>query len=276
MFKWLTLGIVIFIIACGIIFIVLDILDIAEDFKLNWSMKVLNTIFIVAIAVSVAFIASRNFTSTGVSQILLLGSAALAFGVGNMLYVWLIDTDLGVRITINESSALIASLVHLFGTGTAILKQRISISEFRRKSRIIIYYFGIFGCIAVIYLLAIRGVIPSFSKPILSGMMNISLQDIVQWVTTILLCASAFISLVVYYKSSEDFYYWYSMGLMLLTFGVFFISLGTVENRIAWLGRFAQYISGIYFLVSVIRSKVISHADFRQPVTTFRNSDSSD
>ena len=252
MFRLLALGIVFFIIACGIIFILLDILDIAEDFRLNWPIKALNTIFIFAISVVVASIAAVNFLNTGLLQVLLLGSAALAFGVGNMLYVWFIDTDLGVRITINESSVLIASLVHLFGTGMAIMKQRITALEFRRKTRIIIYYFGILGCIAIIYQLTIRGIIPPFTKPVLDGIMSVSLQDIVQWITTIFLCTSAVTSLIIYRKSGGDFYFWYSIGLILLTFGVLFISLGMVENRIAWLGRFAQYVSGIYFLVSVI------------------------
>ncbi len=63
---------------------------------------------------------------------------------------------------------------------------------------------------------------------------------------------SALIYLRIYSKSRSDFYYWYSLGLILFAFGVIFISQGPLESGIAWSGRASQYAGGIYFLVSVV------------------------
>jgi hypothetical protein len=75
----------------------------------------------------------------------------------------------------------------------------------------------------------------------------------IRGVAAILCIASALIYLRIYFKSRSDFYYWYSLGLILFAFGVIFISQGALESPIAWLGRASQYASSIYVLVAVLR-----------------------
>ena len=250
MFRRFALGLVVVIAVLGIIFAGLDIFDIEEDFRLHWPLAILNTAFISAVAVPVACIAAKHFTITGSPVTLWLGCGAIAFGVGSLLKGWLIGISLGVLITVDESAALIASVLHLIGASLGMAKMRLPNSEFRRKSGIILgYYLGVIACIALAILLVIQGVIPSFHVP---GEGSGVLRVVVRGITAILFVAAAVINLITYYKSHTDSYYWYSLGLALFGFGVFFISLGAVESRVAWLGRTAHYVGSIYFLVSVL------------------------
>jgi hypothetical protein len=250
MFKWFALGLVVAIISLGIIFIGLDILDIAEGYRLYLPIAILNTVFICVVAILVAYIATKNFTISGSPEILGLGCALLAFGGGSLLYGWLVDAGLNTRITANCSGVFIASVMHLFGASLGMAKQRLTKLEPRLKQRIVfLSYLGILVIIAVVTWLAFRGVLPSFIIPLI---VNIEVRGVIQGVAAILCVASALIYLRIYFKSRSDFYYWYSLGLILFAFGVIFISQGAVESRIAWLGRVSQYAAGIYFLVSVL------------------------
>jgi hypothetical protein len=259
MFKWFALGLAFAIISLDIIFIGLDILDIAEGYRLDLPIPILNTIFICIIAALVAYIAAKSFTISGSLEILGLGCAVVAFGFGSLLYSlfywWLADAGLNVRITANDSGILITSVIHLFGAGLGIAKRRLIESEPRLKQIIVFSsYLGILAIIAFVTWLAFRGVITSFLIPLadtpLTG--TIEVRDVIKGVAAILCVASALIYLRIYFKSRSDFYYWYSLGLILFAFGVVFISQGTLESWIAWLGRASQYAGGIYFLVSVL------------------------
>jgi hypothetical protein len=225
-------------------------LDIAEGYRLYLPIAILNTVFICVVAVIVAYIAAKNFTISGSLEILGLGCALLAFGVGSLLYGWLVDAGLKTRITANCSGVFMASVMHLFGASLGMAKQRlINLEPKLKQSIVFLSYLGILVIVAFITWLAFRGVLPSF---IITLIDNIEVRDVIQGVAAILCFASALIYLRIYLKSRSDFYYWYSLGLILFAFGVIFISLGAVESRIAWLGRASQYAAGIYFLVSAL------------------------
>ena len=250
MFRRFALGLVVVIAVLGIIFAGLDIFDIEEDFRLHLSIPIFNTAFIFAVAVPVVYIAAKHFTITGSPQTLWLGCGAIAFGVGSLLKGWLIGISLGVLITVDESAALIASVLHLIGASLGMAKMRLPNSEFRRKPRVVLfYYLGALASIALVTLLALRGILPaSFAL----GESAAPLRDIIRGIAAIFFLASSAIYLRMYSKSRIDFLYWYSLGLMLFAFGTILISLGAVYSRIAWLGRASQYAGGIYFLVSVL------------------------
>jgi hypothetical protein len=151
---------------------------------------------------------------------------------------------------VSDSSSLIASALYLIGASLGMSRLRLAKLRLRQKQRIVLLcYFGALVSIALVTLLALRGVIPSFIVP---GESTSVLRDVVRGTAAILLFGSSFIYLAMYFKSRTDFYYWYSLGLMLFAFGVVFISQGAIESRIAWLGRTSQYIGGLYLLVSVL------------------------
>jgi hypothetical protein len=263
MFKWFALGLALTIIILGIIFIGLNILDIDEDYRLYLPIPVLNIVFICVIATLVAYIAAKSFTILGSLEILGLGCAVVAFGFGSLLYSlfywWPTDAGLNARITANYSGILIASIMHLFGAGSVMAKRRLINLEPRLKQRIVfLSHLGILVIIAFATWLAFRGVIPSFPIPLTDAPMigSIGVGDVIKGVAAILCIASALVYLRIYFRSRSDFCYWYSLGLILLAFGVIFVGQGALESRIAWLGRASQYAGGIYFLVSVLSADI--------------------
>ena len=243
MFKQFAFIIVVVITGLGIFFIGLDILDIAEDYRLYLPIATLNTVFIAAVAMLVSSIVAKSFTATGSPEILGLGGAVLAFGVGILIYGWFTRAVLNVRITVYDSTFFMAAVMHF--CGVILLKSKISLSRLRLRQKqgiVLLSYLIIFAIIAVVTWLLYRGVLPSLTIP----------RDLIQGISAILCIAAAVICFKIYLKSHFAFYYWYSLGLVLFALGVLFISQGALESRIAWLGRTSQYVGGIYFLVSVL------------------------
>ena len=243
MFKQFAFIIAVVITGLGIFFIGLDILDIAEDYRLYLPIATLNTVFIAAVAMLVASIAARNFTITGSPEILGLGDAVLAFGVGILIYGWFTRAVLGVRITVYDSTFFMAAVMHF--CGVILLKSKLSLSRLKLRQKqaiVLLSYLVIFVIIAVVTWLLYRGVLPS---------RTIS-RDLIHGAGAILYIASAVIYLKNYLKSGTVFYYWYSLGLVLFAFGILFASQGPLEGRLVWMGRASQYVGGIYFLMAVL------------------------
>ena len=94
-----ALGLVLAVISGGIVLIGLDILDIAEGYRLHWPIAIINTIFISAVALITVYFATKSYLNSGSPGMLGLGSATLAFGFAIILYGWLTATDLNTRIT---------------------------------------------------------------------------------------------------------------------------------------------------------------------------------
>jgi hypothetical protein len=246
----LAFGPVLVIAVLGAVFVGLDMLDIVEVYELPLPVPILNTAFISGIAVPIVYITTRNWTATGWPQALWLGSGVLAFGVGSLLYGWLPDSELNARITVHEGAALIASALHLTGVVLATAAPRPPNPRLWRRPWIVpLLYLGILAGIALLTLLALRGMTPPFQA--LEG--GFLLRTAVRTATTAFFLASSVISLRTYFKLQAAFHLWYSAGLMLFALGSLLLSLSAVEGLIAWLGRGAQYAGGVYFMVAALR-----------------------
>ena len=62
--RRIALGLAVTIIVIGVVFMLLDILDIAEYYRLNWPIAVVNTIFISGVAVVTVVFASISYLWT--------------------------------------------------------------------------------------------------------------------------------------------------------------------------------------------------------------------
>jgi hypothetical protein len=250
MFKRLAFGLALVIFISGIIFITLDILDIAEDYRLNLPIAIINTVVIGAAAVFIIFFSVKRFITDGSPQMLGLGGAALVFGVSIILYGWLMSAGLSGRITIYDSGVLLAAAMHTIGAGLVTAGR----SYREPGNRVEIALSSNIGLIAIIIIftwLAFHGTIDSART--ITG--ELAVRDVIQGIAAILCVVSAFIYARIYRASRLDSYYWYSLGLILFAFGVLVISRGPLEGRTAWLGRLAQYVSGIYFLISAMSAR---------------------
>jgi len=252
MSKRFALGPVVIIAALGATFVGLDIIDVVEIYELPLSVPILNTVFIAAVAVIVVYVVARKAAVSALPQpALWLACGVLSLGAGILLYGWLPADELNVRISIHESTTLIAATLHLTGVILEVSRPRPPGSGFRQKPRIILlYYLAVIALIAVVTLLAFRDVIPPFSYPDKSSL----LRSGVEITALVFFLVSSFIYLRMYSRSQTAFHFWYSLGLLLLAEGSIFLFLGSLRGLIAWIGRAAQYTGGIYLLAAVLSS----------------------
>jgi|GEM_PF-2396864 len=248
--KRTALGLTLILIILGILFIALDILDIGESYRLNWPRAIINTIFISVVALLTIYFTTRNYLQSSSPEILALGGGLLAFGFSIVLYGWLPNSDLNTSLTVYDSGVLLASIVFLAGAILGMKKP----GFFGGKSKssipsIIIIYAGIILIISIITCLASQGVITFFTHRFTE---HFASRDVVQGIAAIFCVSVALIYLRKYRSSRDNIYFWYSLGLILFAAGVIFVSRGSLESRIAWLGRASQYIAWIYFLIAAL------------------------
>lgn len=249
MFKRLALGLVIAVISLGVILIILNILDIAEDYRLNLPIWILNTVFVCPIVVLVAYFAAKVFMLNGSPEMLGLSCAVFAFGFVTLLYGWLTDVSLNTRIVAHDSGVLFTSV--MLSSGAVLRMARFNLTKSGPRIKLIILFISYLGIIVIIGMvtwLAFRGSI-SFLTSVAGG---IGLREIIRGIAVILYAALAIIYIRIYIKSCSNVYYWYFLGLILFASGVIFMSQGGLESLIEWLGRVSEYAGCIYFLVSVL------------------------
>jgi hypothetical protein len=258
MYKRFSFIFVLVIIALGIVFIGLDILDVAEDFRLSLPYAVFNTVFIALAAAAVAYLAAGSYSREGKPETLFLGIAALAFGTGILVYSWFTGVSLDARLTVYDASFLILAFSHFLGMLFGKLKLNAE-RPARRHIYTPVAYSGIFLVIVAVAWFLHSGVLPSLLIP----------RAWAHGIGAIVCLAAAAVYCLDFIKSRSDFYYWYFLGLVLFASGVLFMAQGPLESRIAWLGRAAQYCGYVYFLkaaFSAYRQARAMHA-VRSPVT---------
>jgi hypothetical protein len=242
----------------GVILLGLDLLDITEPISLDLPLQLLNTLFISAIAVLVAYMSVRRFMISGSQNMLWLGGGALVFGIGTSLRIWLEGDGLNIPITVHDSTALLASALHFIGAVSDLAGPNLSESLPRRRAlTVILYYSVVFAIVARVTVFVINGNIPPFYLP---DRGPLPLRQIVRGVTTLFFLASALLYFRLYKTSEQDFLLAYSSGLALFFLGVVLTSLGTVYGLIAWTGRVSQYIGGVYLLIAALKAKGTSSA----------------
>lgn len=255
MYKRLALGLTIGIIGLGIAFIILDIRDIAEGYRLNWSYAVTNTVFISTVGVFTAFFAARQFIRNGPPEMPGLAGAAISLAYSFLLYGWL-AADLGTRIVAHDTGVLLASVIFLTGTiFSATGKDFADVKQWVKYLWLVIPCIGAIIIISVFTWLASRGTI-SFLDTSVGGM---GTRWFIRGIAEIIFLVAAVIFIILYLKSRSDTYYWQSLGLILLASGVFFASQGPMESGVVWWGRLAEYAACGFFFVSVLDFHQKSH-----------------
>jgi hypothetical protein len=250
MSKLLAIIITAVIIIIGIVFIGLDILDIAEDFTLDFPMAIVNTAMICFIAAIIVYLASRVYLSQGSVEMLGLACGALAFGIGFALYSWLTDAGLGTCVAAHDSGISLAAIALSGGAGLKISKWVDKPGTARRRIILCVSCSAIIMIIGIVTWLAYRGQID-----LLGGWGNVGYRDIIRGGSVILMLVSGGYYLRLYLRTRTNSYCWYSLGLILMGCGVFFISQGSLQSRTAWWGRLSEYIGFVYLLISAIAAE---------------------
>jgi hypothetical protein len=237
-------------IIIGVVFIGLDILDIGEDFTLNFPIDIVNTIIICFSAAIIVYLASGVYVSQGSVEMLGLACGALAFGIGFALYSWLSDASLGTRIAAHDSGISLAAMALIGGVGLKIARRADKPGPARRLMILCVSSAIIAAIIGIVTWLEYRGQID-----LLGGWGSIGYRDIIRGGTALLLFVSGGYYLRLYLKTHSSLYYWYSLGLILIGCGVIFVSQASLQSRTAWWGRLSEYIGFVYLVISALAAE---------------------
>ena len=217
-----------------------------------WLIVIGNTLFVGAVALAVAGIAWRNYGTAGRIQVLLLGCAMLLFGIGGMLAAVLrgLSGGANLNVTIYNTGALAGGVLHFVAALILLAGVILEAGLARRKLWLTLGYGGSVLFMIVVTVASLKGAIPPF---FVQGTGPTPLRQQVLGGADLLFVFSFLIFMATYIRNREQFLYWYAAGLALtaISLTAFFIERA-VGSPVGWAGRFAQYLGGIYFLVSLV------------------------
>ena len=217
---------------------------------------VLYTVFISITSFFVAYISLKSYTQTGSVVLLLLGSAALAWGSTTIVGTWLANFPgmLNAGITIVNTGGLVASIFHV--TSGSLTSTNAS-SESRpkiRKSLSLLAYMGVLSSMAFLTLSSIEGLVPPF---FVLGVGQTPLRVAVVGSSAALFAVSSLLFGRLCFSYMSRILYWYFLALGMTSVGLLAILFGRAPgDPISWTGRVAQFLGGVYFLIAV-RSAVL-------------------
>lgn len=206
----------------------------------------LNIFLILGVAIVVARISLKSFFATGSVNVLLLGTAVLAFGTMATLGGAVSSINVGEGIAVYSIGALTAGGLHL---ASAILTYH---GSPRRSSRLRLRagasYFGVIGFLTILSLLVVESVIPADF-----GQAGSIAQRGSAAITVILLATSAVLFTRVYLRSRNSILYWYSLALWATAVGflAFFATKGN-GDLLLWTGIGSICVGSVYFLFSIL------------------------
>ena len=237
-----------------------------------------NTIFISVILFVIAFFAARAYLNTGMHQILWLGTGSLAFGLGSLLSASQIGFNLNLSLIIYNVGALLAGIFYLHGIFHWPDNTIVSVENFRHKLNVLlIYYPTVWIVMILFYLMTYFG---STSLFLNANSSPTVFNYAVMGVAATLIVISFVVYIVTYLRVRIDFFFWYALALLLIGIGLLLINLGPAGTPVAWLGRIASWIGGLYFLPAIYstvkqaREKGVGIADvvagfFRDPKANY-------
>ncbi|HYA14742.1 MAG TPA: PAS domain S-box protein, partial [Syntrophales bacterium] len=239
------------VVASLVCIIILFIIDINVIFEPPYLLPITNTIFTAIIPVVIAFYAAKTYLKSGSLSIFLMGCGMLSFGISAALAGWLRPAQNGanINVTIYNTGALIGSLFHIAGAVLSSFGK--SQWEFERGKLVVASaYCGIFAFIILFTFATFERIIPPF---FIQGYGPTALRQVVLGLAIFFYLLSAIFFMDNYLKVKSDFFYWYSLGLIMLAFGLFafYIQKG-VGSPIGWAGRATNYIGAIFALVAIL------------------------
>jgi PAS domain S-box-containing protein len=226
---------------------------ICHPIEAAWNSPILllafNALFLSTVSLVISILAVHSYLTGQGKSVLLLGCGTLALGLGAII-AGLPPTasDPNYTATVYNTAALLAAVCHLTGTAWALWRRPQLI---RPKGFLIAVLYASIIFLLILLTVAARGkTLPAY---FIDGSGATAWNRGVLWIAASLFAWSATLLWRNYRKSRSEFLRWYSMGLALLTVGLIAVSFqrsfGTPLN---WMGRAAQYLGGIYILISVI------------------------
>ena len=233
----------------------LSVCDSHTVFESPGLLAILNTVFLGLVPLSIAFLAARSYRATGHGLFLLLGSGLLAFGVCCIIGGWAMSTAGGANamITLHNLGCLGAGLCCFVSSlllFTAIQEAAIKPTTW---ARVVAPYALIVLVVLGISVLAEQRRLPAFFVP---GLGPTPLRQWVLGVSMALFSCAGILFLAFHARMRTAFAYWYGLAMLLIAIGLLGVFLqSSVGSQLGWVGRGAQYLSGIYLMVALLTSR---------------------
>ena len=212
-------------------------------------LPILNTTLFLAACV-IAYIAGRIYLLSGLPTILWIGCGVLALALGALTAGWLIiPFGPNVNVTIFNVGAFLASICHMGAVAATLGEKPGEVDLRHRKRNVGLGYLTILLGIALVVVLTITGLMPTFFIQG-QGPTNIR-QNVAGW-TIVLFIISALFTLKYVRRQRASFLYWYALALVLLALAMLaFLLQPGVGSPIGWVGRGSYVLAAVYFLISV-------------------------
>jgi len=215
-------------------------------------MLVLNTIFLFGVSIAVSRVAMRAYLASGSSSILLLGCGVLALGGAALAGGWVrpLGGTANTSVTVHNLGVLLGAIFHAMSALLTLLKGDPERIIERRWRKLLFGFAGTLALITIIIIATILGMVPLFW---VAGVGSTPLKQGVLGAAVILFALTSIYTMVLYFQKRPYFLYWYSLALALTTIGLIGIAvMKAVGDPIGWVGRTAQYLGGIYFLIAAV------------------------
>lgn len=211
--------------------------------------SILGTVFIGLGYTLVAYVSARSYLKTSSRIFVMLGMALLMSAAGAMGF-W-VTTDANFRTTIGSITALFSGMLQI---GAAIMAYRNLNPRQPSGHRMLKLLTGYGGVVITVVIVGIATTIALIPPFFIQGTGGTLVRQGVVAAAIFLISTASILMLRLYGSQHENILRWYGLALALLALGVtdgfFAVTLGGV---LSWVGRISVYMSGVYFILLVLR-----------------------
>ena len=213
-------------------------------------LPILNTVFLFLVSCIVAYVAMRGYLLSGSLTILLLGCGVLTLGTGALAAGWLIGPEgPNVNVTIFNVAVLLSSVLHASGVVVNLWQAPPEADVTPRRHKLLTGYLGVPAFVVLLSLAGSAGLLPPF---FVQDVGPTALRQTVLVIALVLFVSSSSYIMSRFMQERRGFFYWYSLALALLAVMLIGALLQpAVGSPLGWVSRIAEYVAGIYFLLSV-------------------------
>ncbi len=214
----------------------------------------LNTIFVAVVSLIVAYVAERSYLTSGSSPVLLLGAGVLVFGIGSLTSGWTLSRwGANVSTTLHNVPLLLAAIFHIVAVIVSSMELPPEPEPVYRRLKLCAAYIAPPVFVFFLFLLSINGMTPQF---FVSEAGTTTLRQAVLTAAFVLFVYASSFIMNRFIGKKDPYLFWYSLALALLAvMSIAFRIQPTEGSPVGWIGRSAQYLAGIYFIVSVLSAK---------------------
>jgi len=220
-------------------------------FEPPWLLTLLNGVFLSLIPAVIVNVTIKAYLGSGSMGILGLSCGAFIMGLSAAAASLLIGDAGGPNkaVTFYNMGFFLAGAFHCAGAAIVLTGIEPEVNPRRRRLTVAGVYLGTILFMGLWFMVVLTGLTPVF---FVQGVGATLIRQVVLGGAVGLFAVSAGLVGLLYLRSRVPFQYWYGLGLFLIAIGLFCVLVPkTVGSPMGWLGRSAQYLGAVYFLVAV-------------------------